>query len=94
MSTRITGTARFFADKMIRGAFANPTRSFVLGDAKTDAVVYGCDFELIGVEEIAPGAVGTAKVFVVSDELPDLTRPIPIWSGQVIGELTDVRIVD
>jgi hypothetical protein len=37
---------------------------------------------------------GAVRVRVVSDELPDLTGPIPIWSGRVIGELREARVVD
>lgn len=93
MATMLAGTAVFFAEAMTRGAFANPTRSFVLGDPAGGAVVYGCVLDLLGAEEIAPGAAGPVRIRVVSDELPDLTVPIPIWSGRVIGELRGAHIV-
>ncbi|WP_344671810.1 hypothetical protein [Catenulispora yoronensis] len=90
----LAGTAVFFAKAMTRGAFANPTRSFVLGDPAGGAVVYGCVLELLGADEIALGAAGPVRILVVYDEVPDLTAPIPIWSGRVVGEVRGARIVD
>jgi len=92
VSALLHAHAEFFANAMTGGPMANPSRSFVIGDPAVDTVVYGCVLELLGAERIEPGTSGTVSLRLIpGQELPSLNRKWPLWSGRVLGELSELR---
>ncbi|WP_433294149.1 hypothetical protein ACQP2F_32360 [Actinoplanes sp. CA-030573] len=94
MSEVLHAHAEFFAAAMTGGAMPNPSRSFVIGDPAVDTLVYGCVLDLLGAKSIEPGSSGEVSIRLIPGQaLPSLDRTWPLWSGRVLGELSDLRRV-
>ena len=83
-----TGTIVIFDDAPLRGAIANPTRSFVLGDPTKGGVGVGCVVDLIDHVTISAGSSGRARIGLVESEVAaSLLAPVDIWWGGTIGRV-------
>ncbi len=85
---RLSATVTFTPDAFRAGPLPNPSRSLLLGDPSGGRSVHGCLLTLLGVAVISAGAHGPAHLDLFADIAPDLTVPIPLLYGRIVGQAT------
>jgi hypothetical protein len=88
------GIVELQADALPRGALPNPTRSLILGDPAGGATCWGCVIDLDEDGELRGGLRAPARLLFWQPLHPDPPGPVPIWYGRVIGQVSDLRLVD
>lgn len=71
----------------------NPTRSLLLGDPASGALVYGCLIDLDEDGELRGGISAPARLLFWQRLHPALPGPVPIRYRRVIGHIRDLWLV-
>lgn len=88
----LAACARFFdTDEGFAGRWP---AQFLLGDPDGDDPVYSCLIEPADSEHLAPGGGPALVRLPMLTAWPPASEPAPLWRGAIVGELTDITVLN